>query len=121
VVSALEAPLEIWRNVSPTPNHWLLVTTVGTKSNRDGIGTKIRVTTASGTRTNHVNTAVGYGCASDRRVHFGLGPDAVVTELRIEWPSGAVQTLRDVPADRIVTVREDEALLLPESTPVKKP
>jgi hypothetical protein len=121
VVSALEAPLEIWRNVSPTPNHWLLVTTVGTKSNRDGIGTKIRVTTPSGTQHSHVNTAVGYGCASDRRVHFGLGPDAVVTELRIEWPSGAVQTLRDVPADRIVTAREDEASGIPESTPVKKP
>ena len=49
------------------------------------------------------------------------GPDAVVKELRIEWPSGAVQTLRDVPADRIVTVREDEAALLSGVTPVKKP
>jgi hypothetical protein len=121
VVSALEAPLEIWRNVSPTPNHWLLVTAVGSRSNRDGVGTRIRVTSASGAQYSHVNTAVGYGCASDRRVHFGLGPDAVVTELRIEWPSGAVQTLREVPADRIVTVREDEASSSPESTPVKKP
>ena len=121
VVSALEAPLEIWRNVSPTPNHWLLVNTVGSRSNRDGVGTRIRVTTASAVQHSHVNTAVGYGCASDRRVHFGLGPDAMVTELRIEWPSRAVQTLRDVPADRIVTVREDEASFFPESTPVKKP
>ena len=48
VVSALEAPLEIWRNVSPAPSHWLLVRTVGTKSNRDGVGARIRVTTASG-------------------------------------------------------------------------
>ncbi len=73
VVSALEAPLEIWRNVSPTRNHWLLVSTVGSRSNRDGAGARIRVTTASGTQYNHVNTAVGYGCASDHRVHFGLG------------------------------------------------
>jgi hypothetical protein len=109
VVSALEAPLEIWRNVSPAPNHWLLVKTVGTRSNRDGIGMKIRVTTASGTQVSHVNTAVGYGCASDPRVHFGLGPDGVVKELRLEWPSGAVQTLRDVPADQIITVREADA------------
>jgi hypothetical protein len=65
------------------------------------------VTTASGTQHGHVNTAVGYGCASDPRVHFGLGPDAVVRELRLEWPSGTVQTLRDVPADRVVTVREE--------------
>jgi hypothetical protein len=110
VVSALEAPLEIWRNVSPTPNHWLLVRTVGSRSNRDGLGARIRVTTASGTQYNHVNTAVGYGCASDPRVHFGLGKDAVVAELRIDWPSGTVQNLRDVLADQILTVREDEAV-----------
>jgi enediyne biosynthesis protein E4 len=121
VVSALEAPLEVWRNVSPAPNHWLLVRTVGTKSNRDGVGGRIRVTTASGTQVSHVNTAVGYGCASDRRVHFGLGPDSVVRELRVEWPSGAVQTLRDVPADRIITVREDEAGVTSEEATVKKP
>ncbi len=107
VVSALEAPLEIWRNASPGSNHWLQVRTVGTRSNRDGVGTKIRVTTAAGTQHSHVNTAVGYGCASDPRVHFGLGPEAVVKELRLEWPGGTVQTLRDVPADRVVTVREE--------------
>jgi hypothetical protein len=121
VVSALEAPLEIWRNLSPAPNHWLLVKVVGTASNRDGVGTTIRATTASGTRVNHVNTAVGYGCASDPRVHFGLGPDAVVRELRIEWPSGAVATLRDVLADRLITVREDEANAPRDTTSVKGP
>jgi hypothetical protein len=57
----------------------------------------------------HVNTAVGYGCASDHRVHFGLGKDAVVAELRVDWPSGTVQNLKDVLADQILTVREDEA------------
>ena len=56
----------------------------------------------------HVNTAVGYGCASDPRVHFGLGKDAVVKELRLEWPSGTVDVLRDVKADQILTVREGE-------------
>jgi enediyne biosynthesis protein E4 len=121
VVSALEAPLEIWRNISPAPNHWLLVRTVGSRSNRDGVGSRIRVTTASGTQHNQVNTAVGYGCASDRRVHFGLGPDSVVKELRVEWPSGTVQTLRDVPADRIITVREDEAGVASDEATVKKP
>ena len=48
VVTALEAPLEIWRNVSPPPNHWLLVRAVGSRSNRDGMGATMRVTTASG-------------------------------------------------------------------------
>jgi enediyne biosynthesis protein E4 len=111
VVSALEAPLEIWRNVSPAPNHWLLVKAAGSGGNRDGIGAKLRVITASGVRYSHVNTAVGYGCASDPRVHFGLGGDTLVRELRVEWPSGAVQTLRDVPADQVLAVREEEAAL----------
>ena len=108
VVTSLDGALELWHNVSPAPNHWLLIKTVGTKSNRDGMGAKIKVVTASGAQYNHVNTAVGYGSASDRRVHFGLGPDRVVSELTIAWPSGRVQTLKQVPADQILSVREPE-------------
>jgi hypothetical protein len=107
VVTALEGPLEIWRNVSPTPNHWLRVGTVGSPSNHGGIGAKIRIVTASGAQYSHVNTAVGYGCASDPRVHFGLGHDTIVKELRVVWPSGAAQTLHDVAADQVLTVREE--------------
>ena len=62
--------------------------------------------TASGAQYNHVNTAVGYGCASDPRVHFGLGKDTMVKELRIDWPSGKTQVLKDVKADEILTVIE---------------
>jgi len=108
VVTALDGALELWHNVSPAPNHWLLIKTVGTKSNRDGMGAKIKVVTASGTQHNHVNTAVGYGSASDGRVHFGLGPDRVVKELTITWPSGKTQLLKQVPADQILSVREPE-------------
>jgi hypothetical protein len=106
VVTALEAPLELWRNVSPAPNHWLAVLTVGTKSNRDGVGAKVKVVTASGTQYDHVNTAVGYGGASDRRVHFGLGRETVVRELTIVWPSGRTQTRKDVAANQVLRVRE---------------
>jgi hypothetical protein len=108
VVSALDGPLEVWRNVSPERRHWLLVDTVGTKSNRDSMGAKIKVVTASGPQFNDVNTAVGYGCASDRRVHFGLGTDAVVKELTISWPSGKTETLNGVRADQVLTVREPD-------------
>ncbi len=107
VVTALNGPLEVWRNVSPVSNHWILLQLIGTKSNKDGAGAKVRIVTASGTQYNHVNTAVGYGCASDRRVHFGLGSDSGIREIRIQWPSGAIQTLRDVKADQILTVKED--------------
>jgi enediyne biosynthesis protein E4 len=106
VVTALDGALELWHNVSPAPHHWLLIKTVGTKSNRDGMGAKVKIVTASGAQYSHVNTAVGYGCASDRRVHFGLGADTVVKELTITWPSGKTQTLKGVKADQILTVRE---------------
>jgi hypothetical protein len=106
VVTALDAAPEVWRNVSPTPNHWLIINPVGTESNRDGIGAKIKIVTSTAVQYNHVTTAVGYGCASDRRVHFGLGKDAMVKELQITWPSGTIQTIRDVKSDRILTVRE---------------
>ena len=106
VVTALDGPLELWRNVSPARSHWLLVNAVGATSNRDGIGARVKIVTASGLRYGQVKTAVGYGGASDRRVHFGLGADASVRELTIAWPSGKVQTLKNVAADQVLTVRE---------------
>src|SRR5262245_36759401 len=108
VVTALDGPLELWHNVSPAPNHWLLVRTEGTKSNRDGAGAKLKLVAGGRTQYNQVDTAVGYGSASDRRVHFGLGAAAVVGELTVTWPSGATQTLRGVAADRVHTLREPE-------------
>ena len=106
VVTALDGPLELWRNVSPESGHWLLVKAVGTKSNRDGMGARLKVVTAKGTQWGYVNTAVGYGGSSDARVHFGLAGEAIVDELTIAWPSGKTQTLKHVPADQILTVRE---------------
>lgn len=108
VVTALEGPTELWRNVSPGSHHWLMLETIGTRSNRDGIGARITITTASGKQHNHVNTAVGYGCASDKRVHFGVGKDTTIKEIRIIWPSGSVQSLENVAADQILTIREPE-------------
>ena len=106
VVTALDAGIELWRNASPAPNRWLAVRAVGTKTNRDGIGAEITLTTASGVRHNHVNNAVGYGGASDLRVHFGLGKDETVTKLEVKWPSGARQVLENVPTNQVLTVKE---------------
>jgi hypothetical protein len=106
VVTALDASPEIWHNASSTANHWLIIKPDGTTSNRDGIGAVIRVTTASGVQYNHVTTAVGYASASDRRVHFGLGRDTVVRELRIQWPNGTIQTLENIKADQVLEIRE---------------
>ena len=106
VASVLQANAQYFHNVSPNGNHWLLLKLVGVKSNRMGLGAQVRISTDSGVQYNHATTSTGYGCSSDPRVHFGLGPSKVVKEIQIAWPSGIRQTLRDVPADRIVTVTE---------------
>ena len=106
VVTALDEGVELWRNVSPAPNRWLTIRTVGTRSNRDGIGAEITLTTPSGVRHNHVNNAVGYSGASDLRVHFGLGKDESVTKLEVRWPSGIRQLLENVATNQVLVVKE---------------
>jgi hypothetical protein len=79
---------------------------VGKKSNRDGIGAKIEVV-AGGVRQQRERTAgSGYLSQDDGRVHFGLGKVSTIGKLTVTWPSGVVQTLDNVPADRVVTVEE---------------
>jgi hypothetical protein len=100
-------PSAFFHNTTRNANHWMLLKLAGTKSNRMGIGAKIRLTAAdSSVQYNHVTTSTGFACASDSRVHFGLGASASAKEIEIAWPSGVRQTLRDVPADRVVTVTE---------------
>ena len=106
VLTELDGPLRILRNVSPAANHWLLIRTIGTKSNRDGIGTRIRVITEDGEQYNTVATSVGYASSSDVRAHFGLGRRAMAQEIELIWPSGTRQVLKNVKADQVLTVRE---------------
>jgi len=106
VLTELDGPVRILRNVSPAPNHWLLIRTVGSKSNRDGIGTRIRLATDDGVQYNAVSTSVGYASSSDVRVHFGLGRRALVRGLELFWPSGTHQVLKNVKVDQVLTVRE---------------
>ena len=93
-------------NRSEKSGHWLDIALRGTKSNRDGIGARVKVVTKSGTQYNHMTTSVGYASSSDGPVHFGLGPDSRATVIEIHWPSCIVQTLRDVEADKIIKVTE---------------
>jgi hypothetical protein len=102
VVSALGEPAELWENVSPEPRHWLNLRLHGTKSNRDGIGAAIRI----GKQYAEMTTTVGYASSADAGVHFGLDRTAVVGQIEIRWPSGAVQVLKDVKADRVLEVTE---------------
>ena len=106
VVSAIGKDAEVWMNRSEKSGHWLEIALRGTKSNRDGIGARIKLVSKSGTQYNHMTTSVGYASSSYGPVHFGLGPDTQAQEIEIHWPSGAVQTLRHVDADRVIQVTE---------------
>ena len=106
VVTALGKNAELWMNRTENSGHWLDVALQGTKSNRDGIGTWIKVVTSAGAQYNHMTTSVGYASSSYGPVHFGLGTDQNAKLVEIHWPSGTVQTLKDVAGDRVLSVRE---------------
>jgi hypothetical protein len=106
VATSIGKPAEIWMNRSPQSAHWLDIALEGAKSNRDGIGARVKVVSKSGTQYNHMTSAVGYASSSLGPVHFGLGADEKADTVEIRWPSGVVQTLTNVPADKVVKVRE---------------
>jgi enediyne biosynthesis protein E4 len=106
VVTALNADGEIWMNVSRDNNHWLQLSLEGTKSNRDGIGARIKLVTRRGAQYNHFTTSVGYASSSAGPLHFGLGANEKADLIEIRWPSGTLQQLTNVKADQILKVVE---------------
>jgi enediyne biosynthesis protein E4 len=109
VMNCNGGPAVILRNRG-NDKHWLMVNTMGTRSNRDGIGAQIHVATAGGLDQYLViSTASSYLSASDKRAHFGLGTDKALKYLEITWPSEIVQRIENVKADQILTVREPAA------------
>lgn len=107
VINCNNQPAVILENERVGGNHWLIVDTRGTSSNRDGIGARIRLVTASGPdQYAMVTTGGSYISSNDKRVHFGLGANRTAKLLEITWPSGKVQKLENVAADRIITITE---------------
>ncbi|MGE0131796.1 MAG: FG-GAP-like repeat-containing protein [Blastocatellales bacterium] len=107
VTTSLNEPVELFRNESTVEHHWLAIRLIGVKSNRVGVGAKIKLVTADGkVQFNHVTTSIGYASSSDVRAHFGLGKEAMLKRVEIRWPSGITQTLRDLKADQVLEIKE---------------
>jgi enediyne biosynthesis protein E4 len=107
VVTVLNGRAKYFHNVSQNGNNWIMLKLTGVKSNRMGLGARVRVTGSDGVvQYNHATTSTGYAASSDPRVHFGLGSAKRVKEIEIIWPSGIRQTLHDVPAGQILAVTE---------------
>jgi hypothetical protein len=112
VVNTVNGPPQLLRCDSSSANNWIKVKLIGTKSNRSGIGARITCTvTMPGETKPHrqideVRSGGGYFSQSDLRVHFGLGKAVKVDLLEIRWPSGQVDTVKDLKVNRVMTVRE---------------
>jgi hypothetical protein len=106
VVSTINDKPQLLMNRTSNRNHWIILNLVGTKDNRDGLGTKVKITTAEGVQCNHATTAVGYSSSSDKRVHFGLGNAAAIDRIELSWPTGVKQVLTNVKADQVLTIVE---------------
>jgi hypothetical protein len=106
VVTTNDGPAYILRNETATQNHWLTLKLIGHKSNRDAIGAEVKLVTAKGQQFATVSTTGSYLSSSDKRVHFGLGSESAAQTIEIRWPSGILETLKDIRADQILEVDE---------------
>ena len=111
VVTNNHGPAKVFKNEGGNRNRWLRIRTVGTKSNRDGIGAIVRVTSASGKQWGQVRSGSSYCSQSELALTFGLGTDPEATAIEIDWPSGAKQKLGLIPANQILVVQEGKGIV----------
>jgi hypothetical protein len=106
VISNVGDTADVLRNDGGNRGNSILVRTVGTMSNRDGIGARLKLTVGGKTLRRDVKAGSSYLSQNDLRVHFGLGNAPKADRLEIRWPSGAVETIEGIEANQILTVRE---------------
>jgi enediyne biosynthesis protein E4 len=99
-------PPQLLRNDGGNANHWLEVFLIGTKSNRDGVGARVKLVAGDLTLYDQRKGGMSYQSAQDPRLHFGLGPQATVDAVEILWPSGVTTKLTSLKSDQIITVKE---------------
>jgi len=108
VVSNMNAPPSLLVNQVRTPNHWVAFRTIGAKSNRDGIGARIRMKAGARTFIDEVRSGSSFISNNDMRVHFGLGAGAAskIDWVEVRWPSGLLEKFENVSIDSIHTIKE---------------
>jgi hypothetical protein len=111
VVNNLDGPPSLLRNDGGNENNWIMIKCVGTRSNRSGIGTRVRVTSAGHTQIDEVMSGSSYYSQSDFRLHFGLARAATAELVELSWPSGVKETFRDLPANHLAVVRESDGIV----------
>jgi len=118
LINSVNGPPELLRADSLNQNNWIKIKLAGVKSNRDGIGARIKCVTEDGTQIDEVRSGGSYYSQNDLRVHFGLGKNQRVQSLEISWPGGKVETLKNVAANQLVVVKEGQGIV--QTTTFKK-
>ena len=111
LLTSNNGPAHLYRNDGGNKNKWISIRTAGTKSNRDGIGASVAITSASGKQWNVVRSGSSYASQSDLALVFGLGQDPVVTSIEVTWPSGTKQKFANVAANQFITIDETRGIL----------
>lgn len=112
VITNMNGPISLLVNQQKSSNHWIAFKTVGTKSNRDGIGARIKVSAGKRSLVDEVRSGSSYNSSSDMRVHFGLGSISRIDTVEIRWPSGLVEQFDSPKVDTINTVKEGTGVLV---------
>ncbi|MCX6321011.1 MAG: CRTAC1 family protein [Bacteroidia bacterium] len=94
------------RNNKGNQNNWLILNLIGTTSNKDGIGSRVKVTSGGKVQTAQKRSTTGYLSQNDPRMHFGLAKNEMIERIEIKWPSGKLQVLENIKANQILTVKE---------------
>ena len=109
VYTNMDASPTLLENIT-SPQHWVTIRTIGTRSNRDGIGARLKLTAGDLVQYASVRSGESYLSGNDPRAHFGLGQKTSIGGLEIRWPGGQVDRVPSVPLDRIVTVVEGKGI-----------
>lgn len=101
---------QLFRNEGGNANHWLEIFLIGVKSNRDGVGARVKVTAGDFIQYDQKKGGMSYQSAQDPRLHFGLGAHSKIDSIEIIWPSGIVTQLANLKSDQIIAVKEGVGL-----------
>ncbi len=111
IVNDLDGPSQLLRNDGGNRNNSVLVKTIGVKSNRDGIGARVKVVSGNLIQVDEVRSGGSYLSQNDLRLHFGLEQRTTVNTIEVRWPSGVVDTVTGVGVNKIVTIKEGNGLV----------
>jgi hypothetical protein len=102
---------QLLRNDGGNANHWLQIFLIGTKSNRDGVGARVKLSAGDLVLYDQRKGGMSYQSAQDPRLHFGLGGRSTVDAIEVIWPSGAITNLEKLKSDQIITIKEGVGLV----------